>query len=173
VNVGKNGSVQQIEGLIQAFNSASRSDVIIDDSAGTIARIVELDNIFQPGIRDQSNMYVNGLSSKGSVYFNVFDVSLLNIKAGSGGNTFVYDEVRDTAGDFQVVLNTGSGSDSTRVITNRAVLWDADAGDVLSLMVDWGDGSGPRRGPFQPRSVQRDPPLHCGGNVHRPSDLDG
>ena len=122
VNVGKNGSVQQIEGLIQVFNSASRSDVIIDDSADTVARNVELDNIFQPGIRDQSNMYVNGLSSTGSVYINVFDVSLLDIKAGSGGNTFVYDEVRDTAGGFRAVLNTGSGSDTTRVITNRANL---------------------------------------------------
>ena len=122
VNVGRNSSTQFIEGLVQVFNSASRSDLIIDDSADTIARTVEMDNIFQAGIRDESNMYINGLNSKGSVYFNAFDISVVNLKAGSGGNTFIYDEFRSVAGGFQVVLNTGSGSDSTRVIANRANL---------------------------------------------------
>jgi len=122
VTVGRNSSTQFIQGLVQVFNAANRSDLIVDDSADTTPRTWELDNIFQPGSRDERDMYITGFNDTGAVYFDAFDVLTATVKAGSGGNKFIYDEVRQAAGGFNVVLNTGSGGDFTRVVTNRANL---------------------------------------------------
>jgi hypothetical protein len=102
VHVGSGGSVQGIWGTVNISNPSYYTNLVIDDSADTVARTVSM-----------SSTYVSGLAPAG-IYFHFNDLSYLTVYGGSGGNTFyVYNTPSTYTGSSPgyTWLNSGNGND--------------------------------------------------------------
>ena len=100
VDIGNNGSVQQINGALTITNPPSYTSINIDDSADTIARNALL-NITS----------LTGLSPV-AISWTPADISGITISGGSGGNTFgITGAPAPQTGDFNII-NGGTGNDT-------------------------------------------------------------
>jgi hypothetical protein len=129
VNVGLNGNMQGIFGLLTITNLGEWSTVTLDDSADTDRRTVDLRN---------SGLYslVSGLAPA-TVRVRQRDLAAFTILGGSGNNTFtVSDTPRSTIPTgMATVLRAGSGNDVVSVLgTTGALVIDSQGSlDQISL----------------------------------------
>ena len=108
VNVGLNGSTEDIDGLLHVTNAGSWSALHIDDSAVTTARNVTLNN---PSSFNSSGTII-GLTSF-TISYRQRDLRALEITAGSGNNIFTISNTPTStfAGGLTTTIN-GTGGDS-------------------------------------------------------------
>jgi hypothetical protein len=122
VNVGKAGSVQGIARQLTVTNTGNWSTLNVDDAADTLPRTVTL-NV-------GSYATIGGLAP-GLIRFRRQDLRALNIRGGSGGNTFdILNTAQSTIpGGSPTTLFSGAGSDIVNVFaTTGALVIDPQAG---------------------------------------------
>jgi autotransporter-associated beta strand protein len=87
VNIGRNGSVQNVAGFVTVVNPPSYNAIVVDDSADSGNRSVGLDTVLLGG-GDYGR--ITGLAP-GTIDFKYADTSSILIKTGTGTeNVFVY-----------------------------------------------------------------------------------
>jgi hypothetical protein len=102
------GGMQGYLGAVTIFNSASRDQVFLDDSADTGGRTVTI-----------SSGGVTGLAPA-AINFTASSVSTLLLAGGSGTNAYT---VSGTPAATSVTLSAGSGTNNTLVGPNLATTW--------------------------------------------------
>jgi hypothetical protein len=120
VNVGLAGSVQGILGEVFVGGSSRVITVNVDDHADTVARSVTMDHEVNPDTTD-----ITGLAP-GVIKYNDVGVLTVNVKGGSGGNSFT---IANTGRGEATFLNTGAGTDTVNVErTSGSLSIDAQGG---------------------------------------------
>jgi hypothetical protein len=126
VNVGVNGSTEDIDGTLHVTNVGSWTALHIDDSATTTWRNVTLSN---PNNFNTSGR-ITGLTSF-TISYRQRDLRALEIKAGSGHNIFTIANTPTStfAGGLTTSIKTGSGNDTVRIQGTKGTLdLDVQAG---------------------------------------------
>jgi hypothetical protein len=108
VTIGNSGSVQAVKGVVNVTNPLQFTDVVIDNSADVVARLVTVSTFIAGGAPFGS---VAGLAP-GVINFKGGDVSTVVLSDGNGGNHFAVASVPQGT---RVTLNTGDGNDQTTV----------------------------------------------------------
>jgi hypothetical protein len=107
VYLGSQGSVQGIKGSVQINSPSNHTQLVINDSADTVAQKVVVDDLSVIGL------------APGNIGFNSDGLSYLTIYGGSGGNTFY---VFNTPSTYNGVtpgftwIDSGAGIDTVDVV---------------------------------------------------------
>jgi hypothetical protein len=81
VNVGRNGRVQDIQGVLELVNPPDYNTIVVDDSADTGNRTVTLDNlVFSNG----NYGIIFGLAQQGLIEYKYNDTAAITVKTGTG-----------------------------------------------------------------------------------------
>jgi hypothetical protein len=114
VNIGStggNGTMSGIQAAVFLINGPSFFDFNLHDENDSTAQTWTLNN------NDGGNTANIGLSSGSIINYRPGDLNVLNVNGGSGGNNF---NINQTSGQFNTTLNTGTGSDTTNVLSTGA-----------------------------------------------------
>jgi hypothetical protein len=125
VVVGDDGSTAKINGLVQVNNRGSFTDLTVVDSVDATPRNVSINNrSADVNFRFPNLMFIDDLgpSTSGEVAYDPRDVSTVTVDAGPGGNQFEVDDRGRPPTSYQLILNTGSGSDFVRVLASESPL---------------------------------------------------
>ena len=125
VNVGSlapvttGGNLAGILGQVTIRNASNFSAVTIDDSGDATPRNATLDTTV---LAAGTFARLQGLGNPAAILWrtDIRDVSSVNIKGGSGGNTFAVNLTDPASSSFTTTLNTGSGADAVTIQTLAA-----------------------------------------------------
>ena len=119
--VGSSGSMTGINGLVNVSGFAGSGDtyLYLDDSADAVGRAVDMYNGQITGIAPAPIYWAPTPTSSGGVTY-------LNVRGGTGGNTF---NVHDTSNFYLYTdLSTGTGNDAVNVLATTGGLYDYNNG---------------------------------------------
>src|SRR5262249_52147742 len=120
VNVGLAGSVQGIHGEVFVAGTSRVITLNVDDHSDSVARTVTMNHESNPNTND-----IIGLAP-GAIKYNDSGVLTVNVKGGSGGNSFT---VANTGIGEATFLSTGAGADTVNVQrTSGTLSIDAQGG---------------------------------------------
>lgn len=126
VNIGYNGKLNQINGVIDISNEpvGGYTELNIDGSRDTVAQTVAVDALSVTGI------------APADIRFKQADLSSLKVSGNSKGNTFnVLNTPQNGAGTVNVTLNTGTGSDVVNVqrIRSTTTINGQSGADIVNV----------------------------------------
>ena len=131
VNVGLEGNMQGIANTLAITNASSRSTINLDNSADTLPRAVTLnvtDSLF--GILGS----VEGLSP-GLILYRQADLRDINVRGGSGFDTFNVVNTAHTGVDPITTIYAGQGGDNIQVLgtTGRLVIDPQGNDNIITI----------------------------------------